>query len=167
MKRSISKPVQVAMKLGHGWRSQERCPSGQQNCSPTNRLYPGQRVALWLLFTVHKTKPCRRAFATKVMPQSRKRKNDALKLKKQKAASVCASSLLLVLYCFEGPTYDVTSHQFLLISLKMKNARPFSSSRFHNSLIPIYLPLVENSLCASSTSSGLATFRVKRLAADK
>ena len=107
------------------------------------------------------------AVATKVMPQSRKRKNNAVKLKKQKAASVCASSLLLVLYCFEGPTYDVTSHQFLLISLKMKNARPFSSSRFHNSLIPICLPWVENSLCASSTSSGLATFRVKRLAADK
>src|SRR5215468_4319780 len=68
---------------------------------------------------------------------------------------------------FKGAIYEVTSHQFLLISLKIKNARPFSSSRSHSSLIPICLPFVENSLCASSTSSGVATFSVKRFAADK
>ena len=42
--------------------------------------------------------------------------------------------------------YDVTSHQFLLTSLKIKNARLFSSSNSHNSLIPNCLPFVENSL---------------------
>src|SRR5215510_7342810 len=67
----------------------------------------------------------------------------------------------------DGPAYEVTSHQFLLISLKIKNARPFSSSRSHSSLIPICLPFVENSLCASPTSSEVATFSVKRFAGDK
>src|SRR5581483_6694652 len=59
--------------------------------------------------------------------------------------------------------YEVISHQFLLISLSRKWARPLVS-RGRSSVMPSALPLAENSLCASSTSSGVANCKVNRLA---
>src|SRR5262245_65543237 len=54
MKRLMSKPVPAVTKSGHGSLSQERSPNGGRNCSPTNPLSPGQPVALWLSFIIHR-----------------------------------------------------------------------------------------------------------------
>ena len=62
--------------------------------------------------------------------------------------------------------YEVISHQFLLTSLSKKCARPLVCSS-RTSVMPSSLPFLENSLCASSTSSGVATCKVKRLASDR
>src|SRR5262245_54294363 len=56
MKRLISKLVPGATKSELGSPSQEPSPNGGQNCSPTNPLSPGQPVALWSSFIIHKTK---------------------------------------------------------------------------------------------------------------
>src|SRR6185436_13141652 len=66
----------------------------------------------------------------------------------------------------EIESYEVISHQFLLISLNKKCAWPLVCSS-RSSVMPSSLPFLENSLCASSTSSGLATCRVNRFASDK
>src|SRR5262245_13265905 len=160
MKRLVSKLVPGATKSELGSPSQEPSPNGGQNCSPTNPLSPGQPVALWSSFIVHKTKAHSQLVGhcsvTNVMQHTT---NDKRPL--AFTAAFCR------FFRFQRAIYEVTSHQFLLISLKIKNAGPFSSSRSHSSLIPICLPFVENSLCASSTSSGVAIFSVKRFATDK
>ena len=125
-------------------RTRKRTPAGTSS-SLRNPWCPGQPVA-------RSSRSIRKLFGD----QPPRQKKAAGKL------STAAFKNLLSFRLF----YDVTSHQFLFRSEKINDTRPFSLSS-QTSAIPFCLPVVENSLCASATSSADASFNVKRFTGER